>query len=215
MSGKITQRTQRTEFDPNTGEIIRNITDEKTVGFVQSEPEYVKIYTGTQLCLLNLNPNLAPVIIAFSRFMTYANDETYPQMVACNELTKQGVADTLGVSTKRVDQLLKELVEAGIFIPIVREIEKDGVITRKKKRGMYFVSPWVVGKGSWHDIKKLQQSIDYTKGVTCYTINDELGSRKVNMSLPAPKEEPKKKALPSDSIAGQMVLKEDGTWEEE
>lgn len=181
---KLARQTTHTELDVSTGEFRRIMTDE-TIGYVDKEPDYIKIYIGTQLCLLDMDPGLAPYIIAFGPWMTYANNESYQHMVQTHELAREGVAKALGVGTKRVEQIIKKLVDAGIFIPIYRETEKDGVVKRTRKRGFYFVNPWVVAKGSWSDIKKLQQNIDFVQGVSSYVIDEGTGQRKVQCQLPA------------------------------
>jgi hypothetical protein len=170
-------------MDIDTGQMRRVVTDQ-TVGMVDSEPDYIKIYIGTQLCLNNLDPSLAPYIIAFGPYMTYANDSQYQHMVTTNIVCREGVAATLGVTVYRVDQIIKKLVATGIFIPVVHRVEHDGIVTQKKRRGMYFVNPWVVAKGSWKDIKKLQQNIDFVKGESSYLISDSDGTRQIKCALP-------------------------------
>lgn len=184
MAKKIINRHDiHTEVDVETGEMRRIISDTH-IGMVDTEPDYIKIYIGTQLCLNNLDPNLAPYIVAFGPHMTYANNSEYQHMVLTNEFVREDVAQTLQVTPKRVEQIIKKLVDNGIFIPIYRETEKNGVIKSVKKRGYYFVNPWVVGKGSWKDIKQLQQQIDFVKGESSYIITDEIGTRQIKCALP-------------------------------
>ncbi len=179
----LNQQQTRTEFDLETGEVKRIVTDEFK-GYIDQEPDFIKIYTNTALCLNNLDPSLAPVIIAFGPYMTYANNPKYKHMVQTNDMIREGVATELGVSPKRVEQLIKKLVETGIFIPIYKEVENHGIIKRTKKRGVYFVNPWVVAKGSWKDIKELQGKIDFVKGDCSFYIEDDVGARKVQVNLP-------------------------------
>ena len=178
----LMQHQAHTEIDEN-GKMKRVITDEFK-GYVDTEPDYIKIYIGTQLCLNNLDPTLAPYIVAFGPHMTYANDPKYQHIVRTDSIVKEDVALQLNVSVKRVDQIIKKLVDAGIFIPMYRQIETNGVITQKKRNGVYFVNPWVVARGKWQDIKKLQQEIDFVKGTSSYVISDDEGTRKITCSLP-------------------------------
>lgn len=194
MSNKmIVKQTERTEMDMDTGE-LRRIVSEDVVGFVDKEPDYIKIYVGTQLSLNNLDPSLAPVIIAFGKHMTYANAEN-KHIVYTNKMVVKDVASQIGVTDRRVKQLITKLIETGIFIPIIEEIEKDGVITKKKTRGAYFVNPWVIAKGSWTDIKQLRQQIDFVKGTTSYVIEDKNGTKEIKVSLP-------------DSVGKQLTLED-------
>ena len=178
----IVRHTGRTEFDVETGEVKRVITEEQ-IGRVETEPDYIKIYINTQLSLNNIDPSLAPVIIAFGEYMTFANNKKYQHMVRTDKMARDGVAAELGVSTKRVDQLIKRLVEVGIFIPIeVRTVDANGIIKSTKRRGMYFVNPFVVAKGSWSDIKQLRQEIDWVKGMSSYTIDDGSGTHSIQFN---------------------------------
>ena len=186
MAGKkiINRQDIHTEVNVETGEMRRIISDTH-IGMIDSEPDYIKIYIGTQLCLNNLDPNLAPYIIAFGPYMTYANDSQYQHMVNTNSMVREGVAATLGVSDKRVEQIIKKLVDNGIFIPMYRRVRMaDGIFKEQRKRGMYFVNPWVVAKGKWSDIKTLQQKIDFVKGESSYLISDDDGTRKIKCALP-------------------------------
>lgn len=179
----IIKKTMHTEVNLDTGEMARIYTDE-CIGVTETEPDYIKIYIGTQLCLNNLDPSLAPYIIAFGPHMTYANDSQYQHMIRTDIMCREDVAGRLGVSIRRVEQIIKTLVENGIFIPIKYVEEANGVVKEKTRRGIYFVNPWVVAKGSWKDIKKLQQSIDFVKGESSYLISDEAGTRQIKCALP-------------------------------
>lgn len=179
MSKNIVKHVGRTEYNVETGEIKRVLTEEQ-IGVVDSEPDYIKLYINTQLTLQNIDLSLAPAIIAFGPYITYANNEKYQHMVRTDNFTRDGVANALGVSPKRVEQLIKQLVEVGIFIPIeVRKVNNDGLIKVTKRRGMYFVNPFVVAKGSWADIKKLRMAIDFCEGTSSYVIEDGSGERTI------------------------------------
>lgn len=182
MGKMAVRQTARTEMDVDTGE-VRRVMSEEVVGFVDQEPDYIKVYVGTQLCLNNLDPSLAPVIIAFGKHMTFANSEN-KHIVRTDSITRKDVANEIGVSDARVKQLIQLLVKSGIFIPIIEESEVNGVIKTKKQRGVYFVNPWVIAKGSWKDIKQLRQQIDFVKGTTSYLIEDKHGTKEIKVGLP-------------------------------
>ena len=184
MSRTLNQKRDHIEVDLDTGEMKRIVYDDFK-GYIDQEPDYVKIYVGTQLCLNKLDPGLAPIIIAFSPFLTYANDSQYTHMITINDTVFSYVSQYLKISYGHAKHHVKTLVDAGIFIPIYKRVEKDGVITSVKKRGQYFVNPWVIAKGSWKEIKKLQQSIDFVSGASSYCIEDELGQRRIQCNLPA------------------------------
>ena len=169
-------------MDVDTGE-IRHIYSEENVGFVEQEPDYIKVYVGTQLCLNNMDPKLAPYIIAFGKHMTFANAEN-KHIVQTTQLIREDVAREVGVSDDRVKQVIRELVKYGIFIPVIKETTTGDIITQKRVRGAYFVNPWVIAKGSWKDIKQLRQQIDFVKGTTSYVIEDKHGTKRIQVALP-------------------------------
>ena len=88
---------------------------------------------------------------------------------------RRDVANYVGVSDARVKQAIKELVEAEIFIPLT--------IDGKRKRGIYFVNPWVVGKGEWKDIKQLRGQFEFVSGASSVMAIESDGNKKVIMPL--------------------------------
>ena len=160
-------KTEKTVYDTTTGKLERVVTFDNTK---QSEPPFVKIYFDTQLSLNNLNSSLAPYVIEFSKYMTFANDKNYKHMVQTTQIVKSMVAASLGVTLKAVESVITKLIKGGIFIPIYRETEDGGIVSKKKMNSAYFVNPWVIAKGNWNDIKELRQQIDFVKGESCYVI---------------------------------------------
>ena len=171
---KVTREETRIEYDSETGSTTRVINQNAYVG---KEPDYVKIYTDCMLVVNHISPSLSPFIVAFSRWMTYANfdQEAYRCTVQTNEIVRSDVARYCGVSDARVKQAIKELVEAEIFIPLV--------INGKKKRGIYFVNPWVIGKGEWKDIKQLRGQFEFVSGASSVKVIEDDGTEKTIMPL--------------------------------
>lgn len=171
---KVTREQTHIEYNNDTGETARVIVQDAYVG---KEPDYIKIYTDCMLVVNKINPALSPFIVAFSRWMTYANfeQEAYRCTVQTNEIVRQDVAKYVGVSDARVKQAIKELIEAEIFIPLV--------IDGKKKRGIYFVNPWVVGKGEWKDIKQLRGQFEFVSGASSVKLIDKDGAERTVMPL--------------------------------
>ena len=180
MSRALSKEIRTTDVDISTGE-LRTTSKTEFIGFVDTEDDFLKVYTSTQLCLNNLDVSLAPVIISFSRFMTYADRQ---HIVHTDKATRLAVAKDLGVSDERVKQLVRILRDNGIFIPIYYESEEGGKLVKKKRVGCYFVNPFVVAKGSWKDIKQLRQQIDFVEGSSSYMIEDSRGIREVKVSIP-------------------------------
>lgn len=172
---KVVREETTTVYDSETGELVRKISMNN--GVVGKEPDYIKIYTDCMLVLNKMDVALSPYIIAFARHMTYANhgNPNFRCTVRTDELVRKDVAAYCGVSDARVKQAIKALVDAEVFIPMV--------IEGKTKRGIYFVNPWVVGKGEWKDIKQLRGQFEFISGASSVVSIDEYGDRKVVMPL--------------------------------
>lgn len=172
---KLTRETNAIAYNSETGEITREIHEQ--TGLVGREPDYIKIYTDCMLVFNQMDVALSPFIIAFGRHMTYANagNANFRCTVRTDELVRRDVAEYCGVTDRRVKQAITALVEAEVFIPV--EIEG------KRKRGIYFVNPWVVGKGEWKDIKALRAQFEYVSGASSVMAIDDTGARKVIMPL--------------------------------
>lgn len=172
---KITRETNATVLNLDTGEIVREIREH--TGYVGREPDYIKIYTDCMLVFNNMDVALSPFIVAFGRHMTYANggNPDFRCTVRTDEMVRKDVAEYCGVSDARVKQAIKALVDAEVFIPIE--------INGRKKRGIYFVNPWVVGKGEWKDIKALRGQFEFVTGQAGVLAIEENGERKVIMPI--------------------------------
>lgn len=172
---KVTREETTTMFNVDTGELVRKISVDS--GVVGKEPDYIKIYTDCMLVFNNMDVALSPYIVAFARHMTYANhgNPNFRCTVRTDELVRKDVAAYCGVSDARVKQAIKALVDAEVFIPMI--------IEGKAKRGIYFVNPWVVGKGEWKDIKQLRGQFEFVTGASSVVSIDEYGDRKIVMPL--------------------------------
>ena len=100
------------KIDTSTGEVIdyQQTKDVKVITNtkIQNEPDYIKIYkyVNTLFAFKGIKQSLTPFIIEISNHMTYAKDG---QIVNLNKVTKSTIAENLGVSIKRLDQVISEL----------------------------------------------------------------------------------------------------------
>ena len=172
---KINTDYTRTEVDINTGEMRRVI--ESHAFSVETEPDYIKLYTGFQLLFNDLDPNLMPYIVAFGRYMGYANNDHYRLSIRTDRMVRKGVSEACGVSDSRVKKVIRKLIDSNIFIPYV---DSD---TGKKTRGIYFVNPWVMAKGEWKDIKQLRSQFEFVSGASSTVLIDEEGLQKIVVPL--------------------------------
>lgn len=128
-----------------TGEVTRH----KTIYKLADEPDFVKLYIDCVLTLKGLKKGLNPILLGFLRFMSYAdiNGIEGGQIIFVNKMMKQTIADSLGVTVKRIDQAITEFVKGGIF--------------KRIAVGTYQVNPNLVGKGEWKDIKNIRATFDF------------------------------------------------------
>ena len=171
---KIVRESTHTERDEN-GDLKHVVIDEDA--YVGAEPDYIKIYTGTMLAFNHLDTALTPYIIAFGKWMTYANFENpaFRCTVRTGEIERRDVAKCCRVSDSQVKKAIRKLIDAEIFIPV--EIEG------KKKRGIYFVNPWVMSKGDWKDIKQLRTQFEFVTGAQSTMSISSDGERHIIMPL--------------------------------
>lgn len=157
------------------GKLVRVISDNNA--YVGKEPDFIKIYTDCQLVFNHLSTALSPYIVAFGKWMTFANFDNpdFRCTVRTGEIERQDVAHCVGVSERMVKKAISELVKSEVFIPI----QKDG----KAKRGIYFVNPWVMSKGEWKDIRQLRGQFEFVSGAQSVLAIDSTGERKVIMPL--------------------------------
>jgi len=172
---RLSRETTHTEIDSVTGEMKRVLGVE--TAYANREPDYVKIYTDCQLVFNHLDVALSPYIVAFGKWMTFANFENpdFRCTVRTGEIERQDVARCVGVSESMVKKAVKRLITSEVFIPIVR----DG----RRLRGIYFVNPWVMSKGEWKDIKQLRAQFEFVSGCSSVLAIDRDGSRRVVMPL--------------------------------
>ena len=143
----LTKIIERQVVDPD-GVIMQDESEKRySIG---KEPPYIKIYTDCMLVLNNIDTALSAPLIAFCHHMTWANEPNlaFRHIIRTDQFVREDVARRCGVKDDMVKKWIKKFVETEVFIPIV--------INNKRKRGAYYVNPWVVGKGEWKDISKLR-----------------------------------------------------------
>ena len=133
--------------DMQTGEIIAEQTEHIEAGYVDAEPQYIKIYLDCILRFKGLGSSLNPILLALCRHMSFADKE---QIVFVNKYVKDLICAECGLKTKRIEQAIKQFVEVGLL--------------KRKARGVYLVNPYIISRGKWEDIKKLRATFDFLTG---------------------------------------------------
>lgn len=135
-------------FDPQTGEIYTHT--EKFKSYLigkEKEDDYIKVYkyTTTIFAFKGISLALVPAVLEIGKYMSYAETG---QLVCFNKVMREQIAKTLGISIKRLDQIVKELKDADILRPA-------------GARGLYSVNPFIVGAGNATKIHELRAKFDY------------------------------------------------------
>lgn len=133
--------------DRETGEILASSHEETESAYVETEPQYIKIYLDCILRFKGISSSLNPILLSLCRHMHYANQN---QMVFVNKYVKELICEECGVKIKRVEQAIKQFTEAGILM--------------RHARGVYLVNPYIISRGRWEDVKKLRATFDFMDG---------------------------------------------------
>ena len=143
QSAEVTNRI----VDHQTGEITTEHTETIQVGYVDAEPQYIKVYLDCLLKFKGLGSSLNPILLALCRHMNFADKD---QIVFVNKYVKELICEECGVKIKRVEQAIKQFTETGLL--------------KRKARGVYLVNPYIISRGKWEDVKKLRATFDFITG---------------------------------------------------
>ena len=125
--------------------------------YTSREPDYIKVYNNYRFLMSDSSPALMQFMLAFCENMTYANDSNtlLQQTIRIDLHELNRVARVCDVSVSRVRHAKDALVKEEIFIPVYDNGER--------LRGVYYVNPWVIGRGDWNTIKEHRESFEYIK----------------------------------------------------
>lgn len=138
---------KREKVNPATGEIIGETHEikETTIYKKVEEEEFIKIYYDTYIASVGGNhSSLSNLMMEIGKRMSYSKKG---QIVILNKYAKDDIAESLGVTNNRVGHLIADCTRLGLLIRI--------------DRGVYAVSPFIMAKGEWSDVKNLQ--LNYNK----------------------------------------------------
>lgn len=133
--------------DRETGEVTQEISEQTEMAYVETEPQYIKIYLDCILKFKGMSNSLNPILLALCKHMQFADKD---QIVFVNKYVKDIICAECGIKTKRVEQAIKQFVEAGLL--------------KRRARGVYLVNPYIISRGKWEDVKKLRATFDFMTG---------------------------------------------------
>lgn len=161
-------------IDVKTGEILSlNKTETKTVS---PEPDYVKVYYRTMMAANDIAEIPLDFLLALSAQIGYANDNSV--LFFNNKTTRQYIATFCGIKDNMVLKYINRCVE-------------KGVLFKTNDRGTYEVNPWMIAKGRWENIRKLQANFSFTNGTWKRIIAED--PEGAAQPLPPVKPKPRKK----------------------
>ena len=143
-------------FNPETGEV--SYESKYSVTAINNEEDYIKVYRylNTVFAFKGINQAYIPCLMEISNYMSFADKG---QQVILNGQIKKQIASALGISVKRVNDIITGLKKSDVLRPV---IDKD---TGKPVNTMYAVNPFIIGRGKWTDIKELRAQFDYDSGL--------------------------------------------------
>lgn len=123
----------------------KETTQERTIAYQESEPEFIKIYVKTICFVKNISPSSTDILFALLERMSYA-DERYPLTIIVNSFVKESIAHETGKSIKSVERAITDFLKSKILFRIGGE-----------RSGAYQANAEMFGKGHWKDIMKLRK----------------------------------------------------------
>lgn len=143
--------TQRKKISKEVKETVTNDDGEKLFqkhieeSYVSKEPDYVKIYLDNILQINNLSSGIQKTLNVLLKRMAYDN------IVVLNAYIKKQMAEELGFNT--VQSLNNN----------INKLVKEGIMNRKGT-GTYEMNPFLFGRGSWDNIKKIRFQVIFEEG---------------------------------------------------
>lgn len=151
---KVVYQTTRTIVDKQTGEIIAQ-TDEQTVK-TSTEPDYIKVYYKVMLAAHNIDELSLDFVLALSSVINYSNSPKEHIFFYNNKTNRRIIAELC--KKKNGDPITDNMVSK--YIKAAKDV---GLLFDTKDRGTYEVNPWMIAKGKWANISKLQAAFTFNR----------------------------------------------------
>lgn len=140
---KITKETTQKVIDKTTGELLTEKNTEEA--YVSKEPDFIKLYLDNILMINNLPNGLQKSLNVLLKRMGYDN------IVVLNAYIKKQMAAELEYKTvQSLNNNINKLVQ-------------EGIMTRKGT-GTYEMNPFLFGRGTWDNIKKIRLELVFENG---------------------------------------------------
>ncbi len=141
----LTDILSSTEVDKKTGEILNHsIVHTNKISSIETEPPYVKLYLNDISLLNGLTSNQNSILHEIVKLVQYETNE-----VILNKYNREKIAKSLNTTDPTIRNCITSLTKKKILYKIAT--------------GVYKVSPYIFGTGSWKNIKGLRLTIEYTE----------------------------------------------------
>jgi len=152
---RIVSLTETTYVDSVSGDFHRVIEQIRTSS---TEPDFVKVYYRTMMASQDIDNVSCGFLMALSSVIAYVNDDS-PIYFYNNMATRDRISRLCGIKDSMVSKYIKQCVASGILF-------------KTEYKGTYEVNPWLIAKGRWPKIQKLQAHFDFIDGKWVRIIED-------------------------------------------
>lgn len=136
---KVTFEETKQTVDHQTGEVT--MVENTKIGFVDREPDYVKLYVKDVGALKGIRHTSNKVLMEIIGQMGYNN------LFIAYAPIKRNMCQILDMKMSTLNMAIDDLYKKDILI--------------RMERGVYLVDPQLFARGKWSDIKNLRLMIEY------------------------------------------------------
>ena len=166
--------------DTASGEIISTATE--AAKKVASEPDFIKVYYRAMMAVQGIDEIPLDFLLALSSQLGYINEDS-PLLFYNNRTTRRAIADYCRIGDNMVTKYIKRSVTKGVLFATA-------------DRGTYEVNPWLIARGRWSSIRKLQANYEFVSGSW---------TRTATYALQPAEDEPQQKP-DTTQLPGQMSI---------
>lgn len=115
--------------------------------YEEVEPDFIKVYLKDLGAIHSLTGQEVSLLLILSNWITYCKDGG-GNRVSLSTCDRQEIMDSISICSQQLSRLMNSLVKKNI-------LAKEG-------SGRYFVSPLVLARGKWTDVKEIRMQWAYS-----------------------------------------------------
>lgn len=162
---KIVYSTVQTIVDKTTGEILADATETKFK--TDAEPDFIKVYFKSMLAVNGMDGLPLSFVMALASQINYCGEDK-PIYFYNNKATRARIAECCLKANG--EQISDNMVSR--YIKVAKDVS---LLFDTNNKGIYEVNPFMIAKGQWKHISKLQASFNFTgkKWIRSMEINND------------------------------------------